>query len=255
LGISLKKYVLGRKLTLAFHKLSSSNESVINIALDCGYQYPEVFSRAFKKQFGISPQECRRGTIEARTQDKATIIPRDLISYSGGLILKAAYIYLERTLLEGVFIDIDVNDSEFESIIRETSEKFLTKIEKTNSIKYDKFYGVVNCLDYKSDKYHIFSGIESNENKNLKSLNYNEIQCGWYAKFTYQGEMLNICSTFLDDLFKWIALNEIRLDPNKIGIISIYDTNYFNTGEVQILIPVNISYSSRKCHENKNLLV
>jgi hypothetical protein len=161
--------------------------------------------------------------IKVKTVDKASIVPRNLISYTGGLAIKASYIYLETILLEGVFMDVNVNDSEYESIIRGTSEDFLTTVQKTNNLQYDKFYSVVNCLDYRSDKYNIFSGIESDGAKNLESCKFSTIRCGWYSKFTYQGEMLDICSTFLDDLFKWIALNEMKLDPNNVGIISIYD--------------------------------
>lgn len=239
-GNSLKRYILGRKLTLAFYKLTSSNSSVIDIAMDYGFKYPEVFSRAFKKQFGISPQECRRKMITVKTVEKASIIPRNIISYSGGLAIKASYIHLEKILLEGVFMDVDINDSEFKSVIRGTSEGFLDKVQNINDLHYDKFYSLVSSLNYRSDKYSIFSGIESNETKKLETCKFSTIQCGWYAKFTYQGEMLDICSTFLDDLFKWIALNEIKLVSNNVCIISIYDKNYFSTREVEILIPVTM---------------
>ncbi|WP_169911710.1 hypothetical protein [Clostridium oryzae] len=50
--------------------------------------------------------------------------------------------------------------------------------------------------------------------------------------------MLDVCSTFLDDLFKWIAVNEVKLAPNKIGLVSVYDKDYFITKRVQVMIPV-----------------
>lgn len=50
-GITLKQYLLGRRLTKAMELLGKTNRSVIDIALDSGFEYPEVFSRAFKKLF------------------------------------------------------------------------------------------------------------------------------------------------------------------------------------------------------------
>ena len=58
-GTTLKQYVLGRKLTNALEQLRSTNKSVTEIAMDVGFDYPEVFSRAFKKQFGLSPTNIR----------------------------------------------------------------------------------------------------------------------------------------------------------------------------------------------------
>ena len=56
-GITLKQYVLGRKLTKALELLRNTDKPVIEIAMDLGFDYPEVFSRAFKNQFGLSPTD------------------------------------------------------------------------------------------------------------------------------------------------------------------------------------------------------
>lgn len=59
-GVSLKKYILDRKLESSLQPLKESRESIINIAMDLGFDYPEVFSRAFKKKFAISPINYRK---------------------------------------------------------------------------------------------------------------------------------------------------------------------------------------------------
>ena len=59
-GKSLKQYVLGRKLTMALDRLNNTNDPIINIAMDFGFEYPEVFSRAFKKQFGRLSWQIKR---------------------------------------------------------------------------------------------------------------------------------------------------------------------------------------------------
>ena len=82
-GISLKKYVMGRKLARAASQLNATGKSVLEIALDSGFEYPEVFSRDFKKQFGISPTQFRQQKLPAKNIEKAVVVERDIINYRG----------------------------------------------------------------------------------------------------------------------------------------------------------------------------
>lgn len=58
-GITFKKYVLKRKLTLAANSLLMTDEKILNIALDYGFSSNEAFSRAFLKEYGYSPKDYR----------------------------------------------------------------------------------------------------------------------------------------------------------------------------------------------------
>ncbi|MGI8314183.1 AraC family transcriptional regulator [Halobacillus mangrovi] len=65
--IPVAEYLRRRRLTLAAHELSTSNIKVIDVAYKYGYDTPESFSKAFKKQHGISPREVRsfRGKMKS----------------------------------------------------------------------------------------------------------------------------------------------------------------------------------------------
>ncbi len=52
-------YIRKRKLYQAALRLSRSNDRIIDVALDTGYQSPEAFSRAFTNLFGFSPKEIK----------------------------------------------------------------------------------------------------------------------------------------------------------------------------------------------------
>ncbi len=51
----------GRRVRLeyAVRRLRAHNQSILDIALSCGYDSHEGFSRAFKQHFGFSPQDMR----------------------------------------------------------------------------------------------------------------------------------------------------------------------------------------------------
>ncbi|MFD0716384.1 effector binding domain-containing protein [Paenibacillus sp. GCM10027626] len=59
-GSTIMSYVRGRKLYLAAERLSQSNEKIVDIAYDFGFESHDVFGRAFKRTYGITPENYRR---------------------------------------------------------------------------------------------------------------------------------------------------------------------------------------------------
>ena len=55
--MSFHKYCLLLKLQKAEALLSGTNDKIIDIALECGFDNISYFNRAFKKQYGMSPSE------------------------------------------------------------------------------------------------------------------------------------------------------------------------------------------------------
>lgn len=57
--MSVMEYVRRRRLTLAAQELALTDVRVIDVALKYGYETPESFAKAFKRQHGMSPSEAR----------------------------------------------------------------------------------------------------------------------------------------------------------------------------------------------------
>jgi len=59
------RYVRARRLTRAAQGLASGAEDILSLALDSGYGSHEAFTRAFREQFGCTPEALRaRGSLE-----------------------------------------------------------------------------------------------------------------------------------------------------------------------------------------------
>lgn len=58
-GISVMAYVRGRRLTDALEALRDGAPNILAVALEAGYSSHEAFTRAFRDQFGISPEQAR----------------------------------------------------------------------------------------------------------------------------------------------------------------------------------------------------
>jgi AraC family transcriptional regulator len=59
-GEPLGQYVQRVRLETAVVQLQTSDRSVLEIALDAGYESAAAFTRAFEQRFGVPPSECRR---------------------------------------------------------------------------------------------------------------------------------------------------------------------------------------------------
>lgn len=58
-GRSVMQYVRGRRLSEAAKALSSGARDILSVALDAGYNSHEAFTRAFRDEFGLTPETVR----------------------------------------------------------------------------------------------------------------------------------------------------------------------------------------------------
>ncbi|WHY78445.1 AraC family transcriptional regulator [Neobacillus sp. WH10] len=65
--INVGEYIRRRRLTLAAQELSNTSSKIIDIALKYGYDTPEAFTKAFRRQHGITPSQARnyRGKLKS----------------------------------------------------------------------------------------------------------------------------------------------------------------------------------------------
>jgi AraC-like DNA-binding protein len=83
-GQSLMRYARGRRLSEAARSLSAGAPDILAVALDAGYGSHEAFTRAFREQFGVTPEECRVAgdldhfkLVEPIRMDKSLLIDLD----------------------------------------------------------------------------------------------------------------------------------------------------------------------------------
>jgi AraC family transcriptional regulator len=75
LGETPKQFTLRLRIDHAAAALVSSQASILEIALDCGFESHEAFCRAFRRRFGLSPSAYRkRGLIGHSTGSHAELV-------------------------------------------------------------------------------------------------------------------------------------------------------------------------------------
>ncbi|NPT53800.1 AraC family transcriptional regulator [Paraburkholderia elongata] len=64
-GLSVMRYVRARRLSEAARRLADGAPDILAVAIDAGYGSHEAFTRAFREQFGLTPEALRaRGHLD-----------------------------------------------------------------------------------------------------------------------------------------------------------------------------------------------
>ncbi|PWC34262.1 AraC family transcriptional regulator [Azospirillum sp. TSO35-2] len=91
-GITVHRYVQLMRLKRASYRLAFRDSPVLEIALDCGYEGPEAFARAFRRHLGQSPsgfrqrprwtswQDALQPLARIRTTHMPTDVPADAVT-------------------------------------------------------------------------------------------------------------------------------------------------------------------------------
>ena len=83
-GYSVMRYLKARRLTEAARVLAKGAPDILNVALDAGYGSHEAFTRAFREQFGVTPESVRAQAglggitpVEAFRRDQSMSLTRE----------------------------------------------------------------------------------------------------------------------------------------------------------------------------------
>jgi AraC-type DNA-binding domain-containing proteins len=101
-GKTLAVHIRDRRLMLACIKLSSSNQSVLDIGIESGYSSAQSFSRAFKEVFGLPPIEYRRQGYSPVVTTVDEMIMKFTNRLRGGIYLNPNIIKRDALIIAGI---------------------------------------------------------------------------------------------------------------------------------------------------------
>lgn len=100
-GDSVMGYVRKRRLSAAAQKLHTSNRRVLDIALEFQFDSQEAFTRAFKRQFGITPGKCRLNRDELLLTERKSFVDNGLTIYYGGIFMEPKIMTIKEIKVAG----------------------------------------------------------------------------------------------------------------------------------------------------------
>jgi AraC family transcriptional regulator len=232
-GHSVMRYVRGRRLSEAARLLVAGAPDILTVALDAGYGSHEAFTRAFRDQFGLTPEVAR----ERRSLDNIPIV--EAIRMDESLIVTLASPRFEtgRMLLVaglGERYSFETNHG-----IPLQWQRFMPYVGNIPGQVGSVAYGVC-CNSDGAGNFEYIAGVEVCGFDDLPAeLRRVRIPAQSYAVFTHRDHISTMRGTVYTIWNKWLPASgyEVADAPD----FERYDEKFnplTGTGEVEIWLPL-----------------
>lgn len=186
-GMSLKEYIRNRRLSLASAEVLASKQTILNIALDAGYDSHESFTRAFKAFFGKTPSEFRKNPEAYKVQSRIDVYRDYAETPEMPDFLSIKDIRTQALELWGESVETTL-ESEQQTI---DIPKFVNKQMSRDCFKNDSsagLYGVYTKMSHKEDFTYFFGKSFTKETAVTHGLEKVILPEGLYVCFTVYGD-------------------------------------------------------------------
>lgn len=239
-GKSMIAYVRDRRVAYACKLLNETDWKVLDIALDCGFDSAQSFSRSFKSIIGMSPTEYRNKKIAPSIIPASELVKRFTNRLKGGILMNPNMIKKNEIILAGVSGDGNKTAEIWKRFIKLDEEYLL--INKVSDDGYE-----VRIFDSTTGEEKIFVGCEIKENVTAK------VDCDGYEFFKIPSSEYASFDVYVEDgyesennaMSEWLTSNEngyVRnLFEGKPYCVEYYDARFNgNNAEsiVEIWLPV-----------------
>jgi AraC family transcriptional regulator len=183
-GDTTKDFITRLRLEKAAIALTHAKDDIGQIALDCGYQNHETFTRAFKAYFGLTPMEYRNSmakhTTHKRNEYEKAHIDLHALNVQGPVIKTIPDLHLAYIRHTGSY---DKAGSSFQRLMFWAATHLVLPLKPVT-------IGIVHDNPELTAEPHIrFDAcvLVSKEIKPRGEIGYKKIEGGTFAVFTYKG--------------------------------------------------------------------
>jgi AraC family transcriptional regulator len=226
-GLPVMQYARGRRLTEAARKLAAGAPDILATALDSGYGSHEAFTRAFREQFGTTPENVRDAASTAGLQ----LVEAQRVDVRSDRPLPAPRIERGRLLLIAGLADREHTRIPF------LWEKFGPLMGSIPGQVGFTGYGV--CANADEDgNYTYIAGVEVRRFDGVPDgLTTIRIPAATYAVFTHRDHITTIRATFDAIWRQWQPHNAVLDAPFFERYGDDFDPQT-GTGPVEIWVPI-----------------
>ncbi len=235
MGRSIMGYIRGRRLSEAARLLAAGAPEILAVAIEAGYGSHEAFTRAFRDQFGLTPETVRaRGNLDQLNLTEAITLDQTMLA-----TLEAPRFEEGRPLLlAGLSVRYD---GETSSAIPAQWQRFAAYLG-TIPGRVDKVRACglcYNCVE--AGNFDYMCGVEVSEKAVLPAeLTSFNVPRQKYAVFMHRDHISAIRRTWNTIMNKWVPESGIAI-PGAPDF-ELYDERFdpvTGEGGLEIWIPVN----------------
>lgn len=219
-GWTIRAYMRSRCLTEAARQLANGCSSILSVALDAGYGSHEAFTRAFREQFGLTPDELRKRShlnglplCEALTMTPAT--------HSRSTLADPRVEAEPALRLAGLQSDIDMNQP---SAFPALWQRFTPHIGTFGPLAAPGAFGAVLAATDASCNY--LAGQRVTEHAELPAdLSEVLVPAARWAKFRHRDHVAGIRNTIHAIFADWLPAHDASLAEG-VNVIEYYGPDF-----------------------------
>lgn len=235
MGITLKQYILMRKIHHAFHLITHTDRSLSDIGLSLGFGNQASFIRAFKKETAITPGQLRQHPNKIALKPLPTYSKRTLKNINGDLVTEFSLDYTSELTLTGFAFEIDLKNDNYKEIIHQFNQQLTEEINATDELSR---YMVYSDCDSGSSKFKALLGVPSNFSSEYPNTFTVTIPSFFCARFKYNGDLLSISDIFKSDFAQFINLTRHVQANHGIELIQVFHPKDTTMTDYHILVPI-----------------
>lgn len=239
LGMSLKKYILKRKLNKSLEFIYDNSISIIDITFKLGFSSQSSYTRAFKACYGFTPIVTRKNNF-IKIERIPEVINRTFKNFNSDIVTDFLLVEKDEIEILGFELELDLDNKNTENIVKEKSEEFIVhnnlKDLFDNCDKYSVLYPKIKG----TNKLKVFFGIENNFNFKSEKYIIKIIPPMLYAKFSYVGDLLDIGDIVINDLMRWGKISKIKIEIVEALFLQVYDQEYDKNKKFTLLYPIKL---------------
>ncbi len=207
-GKPIMKYVRARKLSSSTRQLLNSKMSLLDIAVEYGFEHQQSYTRAFEHTFGIPPSFLRKNGTTIPLEPVIDL--EKLHAIEEGILVSPKYIAKTQFYVTGILSRVNHQENYAHGIANKLAIDFLDnyKIKVPNAINKNVYIGLI-AEDYENGESALYipsvevSGISGDR---LQEMVTAVVPSRRYAVFKYIGRHSSYLITYqlLADLYDYI---------------------------------------------------
>jgi AraC family transcriptional regulator len=222
-GYQLGEFIQRHKLEKALYLIKQGNHNIIDVALSVGYDSPSSFSRAFKKNFSVTPSQVVKG--DHPNNDRAgSLKPKKLLTEKK---LKPVWKTLPEQKVYG-FYGKGFNEQSFSALAGKLYGRLAAIAEP---LSYTMLQPVGVSIDNPwtgaQTESRFFAGFVSGLSEHHETLEAFTWQSGRWACFTHTGSHDCMWQTISQIYAQWVLPKNIKLKDQQI--VQLYLNNPMKT--------------------------
>lgn len=245
LGESVGSYIKKRRLAEAARKLLYSDQKVIDIAVENGFDSPEAFSRAFKAVYKVSPQVYRRNRLDTFIGAKERLDTGLLDHLARNVTVHPKIVEMPAVMVAGLRGETTLRDLKLKELWERANASW-SKIP--HRVPHARGFGICEACHentlYSMNAAVLFTevaGVEVDSFEDLPQPFVGKVlPAGRYAVFTHRGTLRMLPQTFDYIWGTWFLSTKEQLDWRED--FELYDDRFLGydhpSSEIDLYIPV-----------------